>query len=609
VFELSEIRSLIPGPVCNFELLTTARRGRFYVMRAAYALVLLSIFWVVYAGWSAEVQNELTPKQMSWLAVICFCSVALAQMVLVLALTPALVAGVIADEKQRRTLHYLLASRLSGAEIVIGKLLARMLHVAVLLAVGLPVLSLLVLLGGIDPALVVLACGAAASTAWFLAALAIWVSTIARRAREALFIAYGLEFLWLFIPLTATWSFSVGWPVVDQIIETLTHALGLSGPIEPGRQFLFALMSAKSSPVPSLITMIECQFCAGAVLAALAAWQVRPVFRAQEGSVARWRWLRNMRYRRRSKRHWSRPALRDQPMLWKELFTSRARGFARLIAVLVTLVGGSFFLYYAIWFGLMAFLERRDQGDPSTGFNWYWAPERMKFYLFLRSVMPLVYLVGIFSVAGAAAASVTSEHEEDTWTSLTSTDLTGREIILSKLAGALWRPRGVVLVILLTALAGVVAGSLHPLSLPALGISLAIYGLFGAAFGVWISLHLRSTWRAQFLTISGLLLINIAGQAILSNVRWLAPMLWPGFTPYEISKTLLSPNIRQEWLNHLGSGILNIPALDDGLVWMTIFGILSLTCYLAGAIALTLLSLRKFEAVAGRARHRRSSPQ
>ena len=70
-----------------------------------------------------------------------------------LLLTPALVAGVIADEKQRKTLHYLMASRLSSAEIVLGKLLVRMLYVTVLLGVSLPVLSLLVLLGGIDPRL------------------------------------------------------------------------------------------------------------------------------------------------------------------------------------------------------------------------------------------------------------------------------------------------------------------------------------------------------------------------------------------------------------------------------------------------------------------------
>ena len=137
----------------------------------------------------------------SWFAFSTFCGITIGQEILVLVLTPALVAGVIADEKQRKTLHYLMASRLTSAEIVLGKLLVRMLYVTVLLGVSLPVLSLLVLLGGVDPLLVLLSCGATLSTGWFLASLSIWVSTIARRVREAFFIAFGLECLWLFSPL------------------------------------------------------------------------------------------------------------------------------------------------------------------------------------------------------------------------------------------------------------------------------------------------------------------------------------------------------------------------------------------------------------------------
>ena len=55
------------------------------------------------------------------------------QGIAVLLLTPTLVAGVIADERQRKTLHYLLASRLSSGEIILGKLAARLLHVGVFL--------------------------------------------------------------------------------------------------------------------------------------------------------------------------------------------------------------------------------------------------------------------------------------------------------------------------------------------------------------------------------------------------------------------------------------------------------------------------------------------
>ena len=80
-----------------------------------------------------------------------------------------------------------MASQLTSSEIVLGKLFVRMLYVGVLLGVSVPVMSLLVMLGGIDPWLIVLSCGATLSTAWFLATLSIWVSTIATSsARGAL---------------------------------------------------------------------------------------------------------------------------------------------------------------------------------------------------------------------------------------------------------------------------------------------------------------------------------------------------------------------------------------------------------------------------------------
>src|SRR4051812_2828921 len=223
---------MLPGPVFVFELLTTSRRGRFYLARAFYALVLLMILWSVFTSWTQANDGELTNNQVRWFAISVFFSIAIGQEVLVLVLTPALVAGVIADEKQRKTLHYLLASRLTGAEIVLGKLMVRMLYVGVLLGVSLPVLSLLVLLGGTDPRLVLLATAATLSTAWLLAALSIWVSTIARRPREALFVALGLECLWLFLPLAVRHLVTIPWPVIDDAARLVAEWVGASSPVD-----------------------------------------------------------------------------------------------------------------------------------------------------------------------------------------------------------------------------------------------------------------------------------------------------------------------------------------------------------------------------------------
>src|SRR5262249_41620129 len=289
------------------------------------------------------------------------------QEVLVLALTPALVAGVIADEKQRKTLHYLLASRFTSAEIVLGKLSVRMLYLGVLLGVSLPVLSLLVLLGGIDPFLVLLSCAATFSTAWLLAALAIWVSTIARRVREALFIAFGLECLWLFLPVVVRHYVPVAWPIVSDILVWIGEWVGASSPVDVlwdlFRGAIFGGGSRRSD-LELISWMIGLQLAFGSVLAVLAAWQLRPIFRRPDGGggARAWRGLRPLLLSRRRLRFGRRPVLGDRPMLWKELHTGGARGFARFVGFLLTSIGGGLLAYYTVWHAGMAIAEMWDYG-------------------------------------------------------------------------------------------------------------------------------------------------------------------------------------------------------------------------------------------------------
>ena len=66
----------------------------------------------------------------------------LAQNVAVLVLVPAFLAGAVAEEKEKKTLPLLFTTALTDREIVLGKMLGRLLHVGGVLLVGLPVLSL-----------------------------------------------------------------------------------------------------------------------------------------------------------------------------------------------------------------------------------------------------------------------------------------------------------------------------------------------------------------------------------------------------------------------------------------------------------------------------------
>ena len=130
--------------------------------------------------------RELSPNEMARLGSNLFGAVVWLQGIVILFLTPAFLAGAIAEDRQRKVLSYLLASPLTGAEIVLGKLAARVMNLAMLVTVGLPVVSLALLFGGIEPQAVWLAYAASFSTLYFLAGLSIFVSVYSPRPRDSI---------------------------------------------------------------------------------------------------------------------------------------------------------------------------------------------------------------------------------------------------------------------------------------------------------------------------------------------------------------------------------------------------------------------------------------
>ena len=67
----------------------------------------------------------------------------------------------------------------------------------------------------------------------------------------------------------------------------------------------------------------------------------------------------------------------------------------------MTLLGGGVFLDYATWYGIMAFYEMRERGYWIHAGSWRTTSDRIHFLWFLKITLPLLYLVGILSLAEA----------------------------------------------------------------------------------------------------------------------------------------------------------------------------------------------------------------
>jgi ABC-type transport system involved in multi-copper enzyme maturation permease subunit len=140
---------LLIGPVFSREVVTAPRRPRLYVARAAYVsalLVLACTAWLLVTG--TQIVRNL--GDIARFGAMLFQILAPLQLGLAIFFSSLLAAAGVAQEKDRRTLVLLLLTNLTNSELVLGKLLASLLNVLVLLAAALPLFMLAALLGGVS---------------------------------------------------------------------------------------------------------------------------------------------------------------------------------------------------------------------------------------------------------------------------------------------------------------------------------------------------------------------------------------------------------------------------------------------------------------------------
>jgi len=582
---------MLPGPVFVTELLTTARRPRYFVIRLIYGIILLFFIWQNDPGsgiWGRGVDMaDLSINEIARLGEALFATFLTVQSVAVLLLTPALVAGVIADERQRKTLHYLLASRLSSAEIILGKLLARMLHLGIFIAIGLPIMSLLTLFGGVDPGIVILAFATTLTTAFFLSALSILVSTHARRPREAITFVYVLEFCWLFVPSLAAMLLRLGGPRWATFSSWIRLVLDWVAPTSPLYNFGTIALTAGSDLSVLLHTfawMMGLQVTYGVLFVVIALLQLRRVNRNDGGGrvAARFAGLR------RGRRLMPRPECGDDAMLWKECFVSRTSLVVKIATIAVSVVMICGLAYFTYGFARPAFTELVAYGYGTHGVE----SARDEFNGFLRFVCTLTYVLIGMAIATGASSGFTSEREEDTWISLVSTPLEGPEIVRAKLLGAIWGQKWALVVLVLLWGLGLAAGALHPLGFIAVALETTVFLWFTAALGTYYSLLAKSSARALLATMATLILLNGGYLMCCIPMRPNSLVFVAGVTPALVGVSLISYGDLQGFSSGMtSSGV--------GEVVFAVF--VGVGAYGLGAGMLTAFANVRFDEEAGRA--------
>lgn len=187
------------GPLAAWELRRLVRRG----LALRVWLGLLYALLLAFVGFAAvwffplpardlfAMNVRLAPAESAAFARSLSLVLLEAQLVVVVALTPALAAAAVSEEKDRHTLPLLLTTLLTDREIVFGKATGRVAFVLAAVLASTPLLALVLLFG--DPDLTFLACGYAlvAGTAVLCGALGVSAACTSTDLRAAVLRAYG----------------------------------------------------------------------------------------------------------------------------------------------------------------------------------------------------------------------------------------------------------------------------------------------------------------------------------------------------------------------------------------------------------------------------------
>ena len=127
-----------PGPVFSYEWLTTTRRWQLYALRAFFVGLVLVGMILSWRRGPTQTATGISIQALARFGQTLFFTIVTIELSLVLLAAPAATAGAVCLDKARGTLDHMLATDLSNAEIVLGKLGVRLIPVLGLIACLLP---------------------------------------------------------------------------------------------------------------------------------------------------------------------------------------------------------------------------------------------------------------------------------------------------------------------------------------------------------------------------------------------------------------------------------------------------------------------------------------
>ncbi len=180
------------NPVLARELKERMRRKRSFLVLTVYLVLLTGALWILYLGAGSSELGGPGALRLASLGRAAFHTLLFTMLILVCFIVPALAAGGIAGERERRTLASMQVTLLRPWSILAGKLASSLVFVTFLIVATLPLFGVSFLLGGVEPGEVIRGVAMVLVVAATLGSLALTCSTLMRRVQGATVVSYAL---------------------------------------------------------------------------------------------------------------------------------------------------------------------------------------------------------------------------------------------------------------------------------------------------------------------------------------------------------------------------------------------------------------------------------
>jgi ABC-type transport system involved in multi-copper enzyme maturation permease subunit len=485
---LSSLR--LTGPIFDKELRVSSRRRRNYVLRFAYIALLtafLALVWIEAMGQSGSAVYRISRMAEAGKYIIFY--IVWFQYCATQFLAVILLSNSISDEIYHRTLGLLMTTPISSFQIVMGKLFSKLLQLVLLMAISLPLLAIVRVMGGVPWNYLISSLCITLTTVILVSSLSLFFSIFSRRTYIVIIVTIiTLCAIFALLPL----GLYAVWDITNSTIPEKSVFTAIFLPNPYCSMFINTIVMVEPRSAAA-ITFYSWPLHCGIILAASALLLfvsvviVRKVaLRQTTGQLEGWGGKR--RSRRAAKEagtngQVSAGAIRrvvGPPIIWKELRSPlfRHHKIRTCIFAFISLIllSGTYYLC----------VKARVLDDEGT-----------------HAAYAVIFLgVGMLFTIVLPATSITAEIESRSWPVLLVTPLNDKDILIGKLIGALRRCFPAWLLLFGHIIAFSLIGLIHPLAIVQTGILVTWIAIFLSGSGLYFSSRFKRTTTAVLMNFA-----------------------------------------------------------------------------------------------------------